>query len=203
MVKKGINKYRVVNFNNEEILLGIKVHDISVLNYIYDKYYPRIKRFIKKNHGNNNDAEDIFQETIIIIYRNIFDNDLKLSCNFYTYFFAVCRNTWIKQLKKDKIRVDKYSIADDDEILEIDNNLNELFKLNEKYKLYQKHFKTLKKVCQEVIQLSLQNVPLKIIAKKTGFKNAETAKYKKHICMKELLSKIKDDSAFLKIKNEN
>ncbi|MCD4773550.1 MAG: sigma-70 family RNA polymerase sigma factor [Bacteroidales bacterium] len=192
----------MVNFNNEEILLGIKVHDISVLNYIYDKFYPRIKKFIKKNNGNNRDAEDIFQETIIIIYRNINEKDLILTCDFYTYFFTVCRNTWLKQLKKNKKRVDKYDI-DDKEILEIDKNLDKLFIINEKHKLYQKHYKTLKNICQEVIRLSLQNIPLKIIATKTGFKNAETAKYKKHICLKELFSRIKADSAFLKIKNEN
>jgi DNA-directed RNA polymerase specialized sigma24 family protein len=64
------------SFSDEQILKGILRHDNLILQYIYKQYYYKINYFIKKNSGNEDDANDIFQEAIIIIYRKLKENDL-------------------------------------------------------------------------------------------------------------------------------
>ncbi len=64
------------NYSDEQILKGILRHDNLILQYIYKEYYYKVSFFIKKNQGNEDDANDIFQEAIIVIYRKLKENDL-------------------------------------------------------------------------------------------------------------------------------
>lgn len=190
----------MVKLKAEEILFGIKVQDNKVLNYVYDEYFLNINSFVLNNSGSKSDAEDIFQEAIIIIFRKIKDEQLTLTCSFYTYLFSVCKKLWLKQLEKKQELIDITNL--ENEIIEQDNEV-ELFKKNEKFRLYQKHFKKLTKTCQEVLQLIIKNTPLIIVAKKTGFKNAKSVKRRKYKCKKQLIRIIRSDPEYQKFINDN
>ena len=58
----------MVHFQDNAIIDGIRKHDRAVLRYTYAQYYPMIRFFIIRNHGNDLDAEDIFQEAIVAIF---------------------------------------------------------------------------------------------------------------------------------------
>ena len=93
-------------FNLDEILDGIIKHDQDVLSYIYKKFFRIIKNYVIKNSGSEKDAQDIFQESLIVIYRQLKDGGLDLDCGFKTYLYSICRLQWLKQLKKRKIDSD-------------------------------------------------------------------------------------------------
>lgn len=95
----------MIAYSDEQILKGILRHDNLILQYIYKQYYYNINYFIRKNQGSEDDASDIFQEAIIIIYRKIKENDLVFEkSSFKGYLFSVCRFLWLKQLEKDGLR---------------------------------------------------------------------------------------------------
>ena len=92
----------MVNYSNDELLNGILRNDSVILQFIYKNFYYKINFFIKKNSGDDDDANDIFQEAIIIIYRKLKENKLVLDCSFDTYLYSICRFLWLKQLDKRK-----------------------------------------------------------------------------------------------------
>src|SRR3989339_368770 len=92
----------MINYSNEELLNGILRNDSVILQFIYKNFYYKINFFIKKNNGDDDDANDVFQEAIIIMYRKIKDNSLILDCSFDTYLYSICRFLWMKQLEKRK-----------------------------------------------------------------------------------------------------
>ena len=193
----------MVKFTEEEILLGIKEQNSKVLNYIYDEYFNNIKAFVIKNNGNYKDAEDIFQEAIIAVFRKIKDEHLTLSCSFSTYLFSICNKLWLKHLKYNKSKR-KQKIIDLDYFSENDiyeEEDDEILLKNERYKLFQTHFKKLSKTCQKILKLALKNLSFKKVANKTTFKNAESAKRKKYKCKKQLIENIKSDPSFNQIMN--
>ena len=59
----------MTKFNAEEIIKGIRQHDKLVLQYVYITFYQFIKFFVNRNSGNDDDAEDVYQDAIIIIYK--------------------------------------------------------------------------------------------------------------------------------------
>ena len=190
----------MIGYSDEQILKGILRHDNLILQYIYKQYYYNINYFIRKNQGSEDDASDIFQEAIIIIYRKIKENDLIFEkSSFKSYLFSVCRFLWLKQLEKRRIEKEKLNdtLPYQDDLY--DDNLNELVEKNERYGLYQKHFSTLSTDCQKLLQLFFEKVPLKEIAKVMGYKSEKYAKKRKYKCKELLINRIKQDAEFKKI----
>lgn len=189
----------MIDYSNLDLLNGIQRNDTIVLQYIYKNFYSAINFFIKKNKGDDEDANDIFQEAIIIIYRKLKANDVVLDCTFETYLYSICRFLWLKQLDKRKIEQDK--IKDHQEFQEdlYDEGLEKIVDLNERYRLYQKHFTNLGKDCQKVLQLYFDKVPLKNIAQIMGFKSEKYAKKRKFKCKEYLIKSIKQDLEYNEI----
>ena len=50
----------------EEIFEGIRREDRRILQRIYKVYYPSVLHYIQSNNGNEYDAQDIFQDALVI-----------------------------------------------------------------------------------------------------------------------------------------
>ena len=118
----------------ESILDGIRNHDSRILQYVYDTQYPIIEGYIVHNQGSRDQAKDVFQEAMIIVYKRVKAGKLELTCKFGTYVYAICKNIWIQERKKyllraEKLRQQPLMVNDpgpaDDPLLQ--NHLNELF----------------------------------------------------------------------------
>ena len=83
----------------DKILKGIFENDTKVVEYVYDKYFNAIKSYVIGNGGTKEDAWDIFQDGIIIIYEQIKNKDLEIKSSFMTYFFTICKYQWLKILR--------------------------------------------------------------------------------------------------------
>ncbi|WP_303924236.1 RNA polymerase sigma factor [Draconibacterium sediminis] len=190
----------MINYTDAQILKGILRHDNLILQYIYKQYYYKVNYFIKKNQGSEDDASDIFQEAIIVIYRKLKENDLIFEkSSFQGYLFSVCRFLWLKQLEKRRIEKEKLndSLPFQEDVY--DDSLVELVDKNQKYGLYHKHFKTLSTDCQKLLQMFFEKVPLKEIARIMGYKSEKYAKTRKYKCKELLIKRIKQDTEFKKI----
>jgi len=189
----------MIDYSNQDLLSGIQRNDTIVLQYIYKNFYSKINFFIKKNSGDDDDANDIFQEAIIIMYRKLKANELVLDCGFETYLYSVSRFLWLKQLEKRKLEKEK--IKDNHEYNDdiYDDGLEKVVDLNERYKLFQSHFANLGKDCQKILQLYFDKVPLKNIAQIMGFKSEKYAKKRKFKCKEYLIKSIKQDLEYKSI----
>jgi RNA polymerase sigma factor (sigma-70 family) len=188
----------VQEFTAIEILNGLKDRDTKVLDYIYDNFYYQIKVFVTKNRGSDEDARDVYQDALMVIYQKQQRENLTLTCSFSTYLYSVCRLLWLKQLERRKQNI---SIAEEAGIyVEVNDNILDIFNLNEKYKLYQDHFSRLSFSCQKVLELFLAGIPLKEIANILGFKSEQYAKKRKYQCKEKLVSSIKSDPEYKKLK---
>ncbi len=178
-----------------EIIDGIFKKDTKVLDFVYENFFHQIKALINQNNGTDEDARDIYQDAIMVIYQKVKKDDLSLNCSFGTYLYSVCRLLWLKQLEKKKLN--KLFVEDsvmfvelaEDEILNADD-------LNERYKLYQDHFKRLSYNCQKILELFLAKIPLKEIARILGLKSDQYVKKRKHQCKEKLVASIKSDPRY-------
>ena len=193
----------MIDYSTLDLLNGILRNDTIVLQFIYKHFYSKINFFVKKNNGDDDDANDIFQEAIIILYRKLKANDLVLDCTFETYLYSVCRFLWLKQL--DNRKLEKEKIKDNHEYNDdiYDDGLEKVVDLNDRYKLFQKHFTNLGKDCQKILQLYFDKVPLKSIAQIMGFKSEKYAKKRKFKCKEYLIKSIKQDLEYKKILSGN
>lgn len=67
---------------------------------LYRHCYPSIEQFVVQNSGSQDQAKDVFQETLLILLTNIRQPDFQLTSSLKTYVFAISKNLWLSQLKK-------------------------------------------------------------------------------------------------------
>lgn len=191
---------QLIHYTVEAILEGLKTSESNVLEYIYKKYFPIVRFFVIKNSGTDEDAKDVFQEAIILIYKKLKDESLDLNCAFKTYLYSVCRILWLRQLEKKKVRNEV--VTDNQVFVQLDEDIEELVAEQEQFRIYQKHFQLLHKDCQEILQLFLKKVPLKEIAQKMNIKSDKYLKKRKYACKEALIKRIQNDPDYKRVRNE-
>jgi RNA polymerase sigma factor (sigma-70 family) len=183
----------MIHYSDEAILEGLRLRSDYIINFIYKEYFPLIKFLVYENGGSGEDAEDVFQDGIIIIYNKISLNELRLTCSFKTYMYSVCRNLWLQKLSKRKAIFDK--LTDVEEFIDLPQDLLKEASIAEAemHRIIQIHFLALPDDCQKVLKLFLKNIPLRDIAGIMGFKTENYAKTRKYLCKEELKKRIADD----------
>jgi len=58
--------------SDEEIILGIQQGNNLAVQQLYKLYYPTVAKMIINNNGNAEEAQDIFQEAVMVLYDLIF-----------------------------------------------------------------------------------------------------------------------------------
>ena len=182
------------NYSDLKIIDGIRKQDPDLLQYLYDKYYTLIRSMVETNWGDPEDAKDVFQEAIILIYRKMKNETFQLSSSFKTYLYSICWYIWMKERRSrehEGERIDEYKYLENNP-----ESLSVEYELHRQYKLYQQHLKKLPKDCRKILKMYLKEQSPEKIAKKLGLKSENYVKKRKYIC-KELLSKaIKNDKRF-------
>ena len=185
------------DYSVEDILTGIRNSNTDVLEFIYKNYYHQINSFILKNDGSDEDAKDVYQDAILIIYQKVLNENLALNCSFNTYLYSVSRLLWLKQLEKRKLK--KIFLEESVKFVELDDDVFKVSDTIERYKLYQEHFYKLSYNCQKILELFLAQIQLKEIARLLGFKSDQYVKKRKHQCKEKLIASIKSDPRYKEI----
>lgn len=173
---------------------GIKDRDTKVLDFIYNNYFRQIRSFIVQNQGSPEDAKDVCQDAILVIYQKLVNANLTLSCSFSTYLYSVCRLLWLKQLEKRKLW--RQFTEEAGMFVDLEEDILMIYESNERYQLYQKHFRKLSFNCQKVMELFLARIPLREIARILGFKSEQYVKKRKHQCKEKLINSIRNDPEY-------
>ncbi len=178
-------------YTNEEIIKGIKRRDNTILQYVYKTYYPIIREFVVKNHGHSEDARDVFQEALVVIFRKTQEENLVLNSSFTNYLYTISRYIWLNVLKKRKIYTEKIvEIIRPSDIMS--NQAHEIEASMER-KIYQYYFSKLSKDCREILTMFYNELSFREIAEKLGFSSEEYVRKRKHLCKEQLIKMIKSD----------
>ena len=78
--------------SEDEMLKGILEGNERIIKFIYRKNLPAITNYVTSNSGSDSDAEDIFQEALIVIYQKLRDDKLILRASLSTFIFSICKN---------------------------------------------------------------------------------------------------------------
>lgn len=87
--------------------------DSQIINYLREnkyqkavsglyKVFPAIKKYIRANGGNTDDAKDIFQDALVVLYQKLQSAGFDLTVSPGTYLQAVVKNLWLSELRRRK-----------------------------------------------------------------------------------------------------
>ncbi|HWY34443.1 MAG TPA: sigma-70 family RNA polymerase sigma factor [Nitrosopumilaceae archaeon] len=175
-------------FTDSEFIQGLKSNDDVIMTALYKKYFGVILKHILNNSGTEEEAQDIYQESIIVLYQNVQKTSFTLNCALQTYIYSVARRLWLKQLNKNahvyKLD-DKFSYDDEpadisSEVLEHEQRELQIMKMAES-------LEALGEPCKTLIQdFYVNQLSMEDIAEKFGYTNAYNAKNQKYKCLQRL-----------------
>lgn len=183
----------MIHYSDSAIVEGLKLNSDFIIKYVYKEFFPTIKFLIKKNTGIDEDAEDIFQESLLIILKNVQKDDFYLTCTFLTYLYSISRNLWMQRLKLKRKTSDNFELLE--KFMDIpESATKEMADIEQlRYHIYKEHFNAMEKDCQRILLLSLQKYSSKEIADTMGYGSENYAKTKKYNCKERLKKAIMDD----------
>ncbi|MGZ8509049.1 MAG: RNA polymerase sigma factor [Chitinophagaceae bacterium] len=168
--------------NNERILLqGLARNDKKAVETIYRENYSTVQSLIINNNGTADDAKDIFQEAMIVLYEKARSGNFELSCQIKTYVYSVSRRLWLKRLQHASRYSGEISGA---EVVQVEDDIEEHSRRDAEFEMMEKAILGLGEPCKSLLEaFYLQKKNMQEIAASFGYTNAENAKTQKYKCL--------------------
>lgn len=178
-------------------VIAIKANDDKFLKDLYLRNFGKVRSYIIRNSGNEDDAKDIYQEAYIAVWRNI-QTDKFIPQNETSldgYLYKIAQFKWIDHLRKNSGKKQELDINESN--LSMDTSAED--ESEDEFEIKITHIKSsfleLGKNCKELLSsFYYDKKPLKIIAQESGYTEA-TVKNNKYRCLQKLREMVKNKTS--------
>jgi RNA polymerase sigma factor (sigma-70 family) len=165
----------------------------KALNALYQQF-PMIRKLIRSKGGTRSDAEDVFQEALIVLLKKAASPDFQLTAKLSTYLYSVSRFLWNDQLKRRRpqVPVDESPAFDAAET----TGLEEAIREEARIRVAEQIIHNLKERCRELLLLFYHDkLSLLAIAERMGYGSENAAKTQKYKCLEAARNQFKSLTA--------
>ena len=170
--------------NNEKaLLLGLARNDKRAIETIYKENFNMIQALVINNNGSADDAKDVFQEAMIVLYEKVQTGSFELNCQIKTFVYSVSKRIWLKRLMQQN----RFTITDGHETVAVDDEVEDHEKRNAEFNMMERALSGLGEPCKSLLEaFYIDKKSMQEIATGFGYTNAENAKNQKYKCLMRL-----------------
>ncbi|RYZ60632.1 MAG: sigma-70 family RNA polymerase sigma factor [Chitinophagaceae bacterium] len=171
-------------YNQIALLEGLARQEKKAIETIYKENFNLIQAMVLNNNGSADDAKDIFQEAMIVLYQKVQSGNFELNCQIKTFVYSVGRRLWLKRL----VQQSKYSLHENHEnLVVVEDEVEDHEKKNAEFTIMEKAMNGLGEPCKSLLEaFYLQKKGMLEIAESFGYTNADNAKTQKYKCLVRL-----------------
>jgi len=171
--------------NESALLQGLARSDRKAIESIYRDNYNTIQSLILNNSGSVEDAKDIFQEAMIVLYEKVRSGNFELNCLIKTYVYSVSRRLWLKRLQQMSRQTPAFDGLK--ETVPVEDDVEEVDRVNNEFQAMEKAVSSLGEPCKSLLEAYyLERKSMQEIASSFGYTNADNAKNQKYKCLMRL-----------------
>ena len=171
--------------NETALLEGLARNDRSAIESIYTQQYAMVQTLIINNNGTAEDARDVFQEAMIVLYEKARSGSFELNCQLKTYVYSVCRRLWLKRLHQLQKYVPNANGLE--ETVSVDEDMEVHDQRNSDFMMMERALSSIGEPCKSLLEaFYLQKRNMTEIAGTFGYTNADNAKNQKYKCLLRL-----------------
>ncbi len=168
----------------DKIFTLLKSDHKAAFKYLYQEYFSMIQYFVTKNSGTKEDAEDVFQDCLVVLYEKSVSGDFALNCTIKTFIYSISRNLWLKEIRDNRKRI---NVKDYEQFIEVNNHAVEFAEKDNRMKHVRSAIDKLGDKCRKILEsFYFSNKKMNVIASEMGYTNADNAKNQKYKCMQQL-----------------
>ena len=170
--------------NEKALLQGLARNDKKAVETIYKDNYNIVQALVVNNSGTSEDAKDIFQEAMVVLYEKVHSGTFELNCQIKTFVYSVSKRLWLKKL----MHQNRFSISDGHaESISVDEEIEEHEKRDTEFTMMERAMNGLGEPCKSLLEaFYLQKKSMQEIASSFGYTNSENAKNQKYKCLMRL-----------------
>jgi RNA polymerase sigma factor (sigma-70 family) len=163
----------------------------EALEYLYKDPLRKIRKFILNNSGTLDDADDIFQDTLVALFHYVKQGKYKEEYDLDGFLFKVAKNSWIDLARKKQMVLKAPFIGFD--VSDETDHLNDLIK-NEQLNTFNRLFNQLEDNCKKILSYVIfDKKSMREISVLMNFKDEMVAKNQHYRC-KKYFTKIVSDN---------
>ena len=170
----------------EKILLqGLANENKTSIERIYREHYNMVQSLVVNNNGSTDDAADIFQEAMIVLFEKVKTGGFELHCQLKTFIYAVSRRLWLKKLNQQS----RFSTNSDsmEEVVSVDEDMEVHENRQNEFNLMEMAMNKIGEPCKSLLEAYyIQKKQMQAIAADFGYTNADNAKTQKYKCLVRL-----------------
>lgn len=170
--------------DEKALLQGLASNDRKAIESIYKLYYKMVQALIVANSGTADDAKDIFQEAIVVLYEKATSGAFELSCQLKTYLYSVSRRLWLRRLQHQN----RYLLSDTEtDYVAVEEDADEHKRRDLEFELMEKAINSIGEPCKSLLEaFYIRKRGMQEIAAAFGYTNADNAKNQKYKCLVRL-----------------
>jgi len=174
-------------YSDTHIISGMKSLDIRIqdrcMKYLYKKYWEMTLKIVRNNEGNYEDAKDVFQEAMIVLYKSIRSGKFRGESSIKTYLYRISNNIWLGKLRAMK---PVWNIKETEGIFQKPEGDDQDTAL-----LVKSLIERIGEKCRNLLLLYYwEECSMKEISEIMSFSNEDSAKTQKYKCMGKLIELI-------------
>jgi len=73
-----------------DILIDLRTDNNFTFGKLYKDNFYKISKFVQNNNGNEADAEDLFQDAMMVLVEKLRQDQFQLTASIDAYVYAIC-----------------------------------------------------------------------------------------------------------------
>ncbi|MFI0491099.1 RNA polymerase sigma factor [Flavobacterium sp.] len=172
-----------------EIIDDLKGESNKAFGQLYKEYFGMVNHFVINNNGRKDDAEDVFQDTMMVLLEKLRQDDFRLTASIKTYIMAISKNLWLKRLRTTYRETEFSAIHDNKFYEDIDLAIENEKSYSDKLQTY---IHKITKHCQGLIHdMFFKEKAIEQIQNEYGYSTKHNTQNQKHKCI-EQIRKVKE-----------
>ncbi|MBO9699503.1 MAG: sigma-70 family RNA polymerase sigma factor [Sporocytophaga sp.] len=168
--------------------------DKEVIPHLYKKVFPLVENYIRKNSGRKEDASDVFQDCLLLFYKQVIKNTFDPKYRVYGYLYRISINLWINKIKKEQ-RI-QYLETVGDEAFEEEPSPWDRPPERTDENVIKSLFSGIGEKCVELLTNTVYyNLMMEDIMIRMGFSSVDAVKMQQQRCKQKLIKEIENNPA--------
>jgi RNA polymerase sigma factor (sigma-70 family) len=191
------------HYDDESALVqALKNRETAAFESVYRQYYKMTAAFVRQNNGSQDDAQDVFQEALIILIKNLNKVDFVLKVKVSTFLQAIVRKYWLYKLRDRKTAsVEVEDLHNDTRWSETEAVLGNENAFDVKHAVIATVFQQIKGDCRTLLEgFYFHKKPLGELATDMGW-TADFVKVKKKRCMNSMRELVQQNEQYQSLIN--
>src|SRR6202163_1312511 len=182
-------------FSDSELVEAIRDKEMlePAILQLYEEHAEISRSFIMGKGGTEQDADDIFQETVVSFIDSVQKSKFRQESGIRTFLISISKNLWYNEIRRRQRAGNREKLFESDREQE-DPGVSAIIQDRELKKQLNQVLQDLGDSCRKILELFYyENLSMKEIVSHLHYENEQVVRNKKYKCLQQLTDKMKEN----------